>query len=325
MAPLAWVEVLDRRGHVRHRQRVDALPAVIGRAYSADVVLDDPWVSPAHLGLERDDQGVLVVRDLASENGTWDAARTARLAHAPLGDGLTLRLGGTQLRIIPAAARVAATLVGGPVVETDGWAERPWVPALLALAAGALWGINDLLGDPERHTASATAGSALTMVAVLLLWAGLWALVTRVVTHRARFGAHLVVASVVAALSLLLAPMSELILFLAPAAPALDALTGLLGAALAVGLLYRHLRLATTAARPRLLAISAGVILGLALIGVLAENDGHHGDGGSPDFNAQLKPLRATLVPSQDTTAFWDGIPTLQGSVDSLATADQDE
>jgi hypothetical protein len=45
MEPLTFVEILDKRGHVMQRLRVERLPATIGRAYTNDVILDDPFVS----------------------------------------------------------------------------------------------------------------------------------------------------------------------------------------------------------------------------------------------------------------------------------------
>jgi pSer/pThr/pTyr-binding forkhead associated (FHA) protein len=69
MGALAWVEVLDAHGHVRARHRIDAVPAIIGRGYGCDVLLDDPWVSPVHARLYRDLDGSFVLEDAGSENG----------------------------------------------------------------------------------------------------------------------------------------------------------------------------------------------------------------------------------------------------------------
>ena len=66
---MIFVEVIDRRGRVLSRSRVETLPFRIGRAYDADLILDDPHVSPLHAVVERDAEGRLRLRDADSRNG----------------------------------------------------------------------------------------------------------------------------------------------------------------------------------------------------------------------------------------------------------------
>ena len=63
MAPLGYIEVLDAKGNVTERIGIDAFPITVGRAYSNHVVVDDPYVCPAHLAIEPDEQGRLIARD----------------------------------------------------------------------------------------------------------------------------------------------------------------------------------------------------------------------------------------------------------------------
>jgi hypothetical protein len=63
------VEVLDRRGRVRERVRLDRLPAFVGRAYMNDVVLEDRFVSPRHCAIREAESGEMVLEDLESLNG----------------------------------------------------------------------------------------------------------------------------------------------------------------------------------------------------------------------------------------------------------------
>ena len=64
MAALGYIEILDAKGNVTERVRIDSLPVHIGRAYSNHVVVDDPYVCPAHLTIEQNEQGDLIARDL---------------------------------------------------------------------------------------------------------------------------------------------------------------------------------------------------------------------------------------------------------------------
>ena len=69
MAPLGYIEILDAKGNVSERVRVESFPIHIGRAYTNDIVVDDPYVCPMHLTIESEEGGRLIARDLDSVNG----------------------------------------------------------------------------------------------------------------------------------------------------------------------------------------------------------------------------------------------------------------
>ena len=46
MATLGYIEILDSKGVVVERTAVDSFPITIGRAYSNQVILSDPYVCP---------------------------------------------------------------------------------------------------------------------------------------------------------------------------------------------------------------------------------------------------------------------------------------
>src|SRR5439155_9006298 len=56
-----------------------------------------PLVSSAHLGLERREEGRVVVRDLDTTNGTWLGSN--RVIEAELGPGALLKIGDSSLRV----------------------------------------------------------------------------------------------------------------------------------------------------------------------------------------------------------------------------------
>jgi len=199
MGALAWVEVLDRRGQVRSRHRIDAAPAIIGRGYGCDVLLDDPWLSPVHARLYRELDGSLALEDAGSENGSW-TPEGQRITSLPLGRGLALRIGHTLVRVVPADAPVAPTIGAGSDAPGErGW-RQGWVGPALALAASLTYAWMRLLDDGEVHHTAALVGDGASMLLGLALWAGIWALVSRAVVHRASFLSHLAAASAAAIL-----------------------------------------------------------------------------------------------------------------------------
>ena len=68
---MIWVEILSRNHEIAARFRLPVAEARIGRGYTNDVIVDDPYVAPEHLRLFRDEAGQLVVEDLGSANGIY--------------------------------------------------------------------------------------------------------------------------------------------------------------------------------------------------------------------------------------------------------------
>ena len=76
----------------RQEFALDDLPVMIGRSADAGVRLGDPTVSRRHCEIE-EMEGILVVRDLGSRNGTY--VNGHRIAEALLMPGHKLALGRT--------------------------------------------------------------------------------------------------------------------------------------------------------------------------------------------------------------------------------------
>jgi hypothetical protein len=322
MGALAWVEVLDARGQVRQRHRVDALPALVGRGYGCDILIDDPWSSPIHARIYRDLDGTLQVEDAGSENGLWIPGRPGRVHAVPAAQAPALRMGRTTFRVVPAETAVPPTLAADAEVPGPARWERVLPASLLAAGAGAAYGVAELLDDWGTHKGGEVLTDAFGLVIVLALWAGVWALITRAVSHRARFGAHLTIASAAVLVMTLCTPVGEFGAFLFPGALTADGIVVLPGIATGAALIYGHLLIASSLSRARVAMISAAVVGALLVVGVLAEDeDGEGRSVGRLEFVADLKPLRATFVPAQDTTAFFAGVVELKRAVDSLAAA----
>ena len=320
MGAIAWVEVLDAHGHVRTRQRIDAVPALIGRGYGCDVLLDDPWVSPIHARLYRDLDGSLVLEDAGSENGLWTPDAAGRIHSRPVAGGVSARAGRTTFRLLPADAQVTPTLALNASAPMAGPFQRPWLGPALAAAVGTVYGLGQLVEDPDRHLATEVVGDALSMMVLVALWAGAWALVTRAVSQRARFLQHLTVVSAVGVVLLLVSDVAAYGAFLAPGLLTTSGLSALPAVAALVALLFGHLRLASSLPPARVAVISIAIVGGLIGIGGLAASSDDDSEVVSrPDFVAELKPLSARIIPTQDTTDFFAGIAKLRETVDSLA------
>lgn len=84
--------------------RVGRQAQVIGRAATAELMLDDPHLSRRHAAVRLTDEGVSLV-DLGSTNGTWVNDRRI-IGTEQLTDGDVIRIGRTELRFFdPGVAR----------------------------------------------------------------------------------------------------------------------------------------------------------------------------------------------------------------------------
>ena len=98
MAPLGYIEILDGKGNVIERHGLESFPVSVGRAYTNQVIVGDPYVCPLHLTIAPDEQGRLIARDLDSVNGLRASAEGDRVATLEIHSGSPFRIGHTSLR-----------------------------------------------------------------------------------------------------------------------------------------------------------------------------------------------------------------------------------
>ena len=115
MAPLGYIEILDSKGFVIDRVPIESFPIRIGRAYSNDVILADPYVCPVHLEVALNEHGQLTARDLGSINGLHPGNHAGTgeksLAVLELQTGRRFRIGHTQLRYCSIDQALPPTLI----------------------------------------------------------------------------------------------------------------------------------------------------------------------------------------------------------------------
>lgn len=259
---LALLEVIGRDGRVAQTLDVRCWPLTLGRSLAADVVLDDPHVAPLHATLNPADDGSLTLDVGDTANGV----RQGRTVHArgsrvpvPAG-GDTWQIGGLTLRLRTPAERLAPEQ---PLPAGGRHTALPVAASALLLAVLAL----------ANHWQSLDPGSEvmdwLPLVAglplVLGLWAGLWALASKLFQHRFEFAAHLrlalPVALAVEALDWVLPPLAA-----ALGLPLLWRVVAPLQMALLAWLVFRHLALVLPQARRAVASfVGAAVLAGAAV------------------------------------------------------------
>ena len=187
---MIWIEILSRHRDVATRIGVAGEVASIGRGYENDVILDDPYVAARHLRIFRDEAGQLVAEDLGSINGTFLDGSTSRTSRLVIDGGRAIRIGQTLLRVRAHDYSVEPERVVP--------AERHALPIVLVVAvAVALFGLIALrvwLAQTGEPRLSNYVTPMLTVCGIMVIWVGIWALVSRIFAGRSHFARNLLIA-----------------------------------------------------------------------------------------------------------------------------------
>lgn len=293
MAPVIIVEVLEKSGKVHERSKLTQFPATLGRAYDCDLILNDEFVSPQHARIALNDNGELAVTDLGTENGTQCLPHMQPVTTLPLGPDTLLRIGHTLLRLRRPDYVLAPTRID--TLASNRCARFFTSTTTLVLLTLLLWVLLGL--NSYQSSAQATKLGQLLLevveIAVLApLWAGLWALLSRLFVHHAAYVSHAVIASLGVIGFIAANTLVEYYAFGFSAQLSADILFHLLLGLLAGALLYGHLRF-TTLFSPRrtglIAASSALLMVGLSGFAVYVQ---------SLEFNDSL-PYPPELKPPQ--------------------------
>jgi hypothetical protein len=195
------VELLDRSGSVTARHRCNGFPVHLGRAYDNDVVIDDPFVAPTHVRIERRADGALVARDTDTRNGIHAATGSrwspwqrvgARSAEIVLTPNTLVRAGHSTFRVRPVDHAVAPERLDTTAHAWEGL--RPALVALLMLCLLAMF--TAWSSDTTTQENFVYQTNLALVLGTMVVWAGAWALLNRLFGGRARFGRHFLIGTI---------------------------------------------------------------------------------------------------------------------------------
>lgn len=197
MDALMLVEVLDVHGHVQIRHRVSGAGGRcrIGRSLACDITVDDAHVAAEHAQLTLQPDGLVLVEDLGTRNGT-------RLDGRPVPGAGSLIAGGEMLI---GRTRVRLRTQDGPLPP-----ERPIHRDLLRRHQSALAAVGlvlcigfatfqQWLRSPTQ-LAQLVLVSVLAAVAGLAVWVATWSLVSRLTVGAWQVRIHMAIATFCVAL-----------------------------------------------------------------------------------------------------------------------------
>jgi len=312
---LTYVEVLGRHGEVTSRLAVRAWPMRIGRAYDNDLILEDPYVAPRHVVLERSTGGDLEIVDAGSQNGIFRAGSRHRLTRERVDAAARYRVGKTWFRV-----RSSVHPVAEEKVERGAGGLREPVAALASvLVVTAVVLFFRWSWTSERIDLAKLAEAAVLLVLGLLVWSGAWALAGRLLLGEPRFAPHLTVAAL-ALLGVFIADQSDYVAFAfsAPATYYYVAMSAA-GAVLTWGL-WRHLSLVIPnpglGAALAAVGVAAVCAVSMTLIGYVERGD----DQPRMAYLKAIKAPAVRLVKGSEAAQFFSDAAKLKGELEVLRT-----
>lgn len=322
MEEMIVLEVLEKSGRVRERTRLTHFPVQLGRAYDNDIILDDERVSPHHLRIEHNAQGVLCVTDLESENGLYQIPSLRRVDALALESESQLLVGNTHIRLRRSDFAVAPTVLANRRRASARNLLASWrvlLPLVLAVISLIMLEKYSLTFQKIKYQEMAL--DTLSPMLGLLVWAGIWAFIGRILGHRAAYLAHTNMV-LLAMLGLFgLDYFIEYYSFAFSAETSASVIQSLVVTLIGGSLLFGHLHFATQLRR-RTVAWSSGMfavgVLGIVMFSSYVRDS---------EFNSNLEfpgvLLPASNIVGQPLTpeAFFKRAQVMQAGLDKARTA----
>jgi hypothetical protein len=318
MEPLAFVEVVGRNGEVTARHPVYRWPARVGRAYDAEVILDDRFVAPHHVEIIEAAEGRFTVTDLQSANGISVPPSRARVTSSEVGPDNTVRIGRAEIRIRPRSYAVPPELR----FRATAFYRRPAAFAMAAVMLPALVAWISWLRTTQPEEIGLVIYPVVYTMIVLGIWVSIWSLVGKTVGGRANFAAHGFIVCVGIAAVMCAPTLFEYLAFSLNAGW-LDAAGTVAAAAIIAYVVYRQLRLNSRASRRWLGAVSLVVVLAATGIVFGFKKASESAWEGQPRYSGVIKPAGFVIVQGTPVGMFLSSAEKLRARVDQQARSEQ--
>lgn len=317
---MIWVEILSRHREVVARFRGDGQDVRIGRGYDNDVVVDDPFVAAHHVRVFRDETGQLVAEDTGSANGMFLDGSTSRQARIIVDGNHPLRIGHTLLRIRDTNHAVESERV----MRSNPGAWPIGLAAVLGLAIAAMTELNTWLTETSEPRISSYLTPLLVAFSTIVMWAGIWALLSRIFSGRARFLPNLLVALAGILAFMLYYQFAQFVAFALTWSTAANYGYVAAWSTLAV-VCFFHLR-EIGRSRLWLKGVLMMTLLAIAIAVQTVQQSEAFSDSGRQVTSRRLLPPALRLAPLREDSAFFADIATLKAKLDGdrpQATADK--
>ncbi|MGS2716737.1 FHA domain-containing protein [Eionea flava] len=187
------IEVLNLSGHVVERHVVNKSAVLLGRAYSNDVIIDDPYVDACHLLIslnaipeEGGQHAIFSVVDQGSLNGVFNDQKKLHPREFTADEGQVVIVGNTRLRLLTINTTVAAAR---PLIAASVTREKllSWKLLLAFTVISAIFALLDVsFSNPLLEDKTGEYFSVIYVFVCVFVLAGFIALIGRVLHNDSR-------------------------------------------------------------------------------------------------------------------------------------------
>jgi hypothetical protein len=302
------------------RVKLDRFPATIGRAYSNDIIIDDSYVSPVHLTVSIDDEGNLRAEDTGSRNGTYISGTSEVIKEVVLDRETILRIGSSVLRF-----RSSDYAVGPEILSDSGGGLIDWISerrgrsVLIFISIYSFILLSNFVHSYDRFSKVEFLGVMFLVGILFVMWAGLWSLINRLVSHSFTFLPHLTIAGIGVFFFWLFNIIDEYYSFLFSPGDLIIYIEIAVMAIIFYYVIFCHMTVIKNIVHRKKQAIVAVITLCLfSSIGILYYL-GTSEFTNNPEFESTLKPVGKGLIMSESPDDYFKKVISLKADVDELA------
>ncbi|WP_444924156.1 FHA domain-containing protein [Microbulbifer sp. DLAB2-AF] len=196
------IEELNRAHRVQVRYRMEGEKFTLGRAYSNDAILEDIHTDGRHAEIRREEDGSYILHDLNTVNGSQllgnlkdRSVKPGEISSHQITSGDLIQCGKSRLRIFNCDDDVAEATPLHSLENLFASLSNPLYATLLVLAVALSTVLLSYLGYARTYQWTIAVNILVSAVIGLVIYAGAWAFVGRVVRHETHFFAHLSIAA----------------------------------------------------------------------------------------------------------------------------------
>ena len=190
---LGVLEAFDRHGALQARTPFTQWPVTVGRSLDCDLVLDDPFIAPTHLRIDRqiDAPRAVSAKLHKTRNGaTLNRKHYASGERFDWPEGMPLEIGRSSLSL-----RLADTAIVGELALPQGsWRTLATTVTLVALMVAAVLGESWLTANNLSKYLKSLPGVLAGAIFLLGGWSSLWAVANKMFGGRMQFWLHVRIA-----------------------------------------------------------------------------------------------------------------------------------
>jgi len=180
------VEVITAQKTLVNYKVFDSDTIVIGRGFDNDVIINDQFISVRHLQISSDGD-ILKVKDLSSKNGTYRSDAKQKIKECNVNSGTEFIIGRTRIRIYLNSHHLRPTQSLHRKNKIITLIKKPSTAWILILVMMGLSFIDAKLNLITKEPFVTFLLSPISDAIIVLIWAGFWAFIGRLIRHRTRF------------------------------------------------------------------------------------------------------------------------------------------